>query len=176
MNHVSVDVRQAEFSPPELVDQTPMVDAEQVQHRRVEIMNVDDVLLGVVTELVRSTVRETSPDAAARHPHGESLDVVVAAGALCHRRAAELTAPDDESFVEHAALLEVLDQRGGSLIDVPGRLHDSVLDVAVVIPAAVIEVNKAYAPFRQAAGEQAVGGEREPSAGACKPYMLQRWC
>ena len=37
--------------------------------------------------------------------------------ALGHRRAAELAAPDDQRVVEHAALLQVLDQRGGGLVD-----------------------------------------------------------
>ena len=55
--------------------------------------------------------------AAAGQPHREALDVVVAAVALRHRRAAELAAPDDQRVVEHAALLQVRDQRGAT----PGR-------------------------------------------------------
>ena len=35
--------------------------------------------------------------------HREALDVMVAAVALRHRRAAELAAPDDQRVVEHAA-------------------------------------------------------------------------
>ena len=47
------------------------------------------------------------------------LDVMIAAGfgpCLGHRRAAELAAPDDQRVVEHAALLEIVDQRGRGLI------------------------------------------------------------
>ena len=39
---------------------------------------------------------------------------VALAVALGHRRAAELAAPDDQRVVEHAALLEVGDQRRAS--------------------------------------------------------------
>jgi hypothetical protein len=45
-------------------------------------------------------------DAAAGQPHGEGVDVVVAADAVAifaHRGAAELAAPDDERVVEQPA-------------------------------------------------------------------------
>jgi hypothetical protein len=63
-------------------------------------------------------------DAAAGHPHREAARVVVAAVVLGVRppglvaRAAEFAAPDDEGVVEHAALLQVLDQAGAGLVDV----------------------------------------------------------
>ena len=81
---------------------------------------------GVVAELVGLAVRDAAFDAAAGHPHREAADVVVAPAfglidvALGHRRAAEFAAPDDERVVEHAALLEVGDQRGARL-DRPTR-------------------------------------------------------
>ena len=46
---------------------------------------------------------------------------MVAAVALGHRRAAEFAAPDDERVVEHAALLQVVDQRGRRPVDFLGR-------------------------------------------------------
>ncbi len=81
--------------------------------------------------------------------------------ALGHRRAAEFAAPDDERVVEHAALLEVADQGRGRLV---GRLSHSsrvcLLMRVVVVPIAVIELNEPHAALGQAAGEQAVVGER----------------
>ena len=50
----------------------------------------------------------------------KALDVVIAAVALGHRRAAELAAPDDQRVVEHAALLQISDQRRSRLIDFAG--------------------------------------------------------
>ena len=90
---------------------------QQVQHRGVQVVDVDDVLDGVVAELVGGAVGDAALDAAAGQPHREALDVVVAAVALGHRRAAELAAPDHERVVEHAALLQVLDQGGRGLVD-----------------------------------------------------------
>ena len=98
-------------------------------------------------------------DPAAGHPDREALDVVVAAGPLGHRRPAELAAPDDQGLVEHAALLEVLDQGGGAAVDLGGGPADVALEVAVVVPVAVIELDEPDAALGQAAGQQAVRGE-----------------
>ncbi len=64
-------------------------------------------------------------DAAAGHHEAEAFDVVVAAVALGHGRAAEFAAPDDERVVEHAALLQILDQGGGGPVGFL-RLDDDV--------------------------------------------------
>ena len=52
-------------------------------------------------------------DAAAGHPHREAVGIVVAAGAgavFGGGLAAEFAAPDDERFLEQAALLEIVNQ------------------------------------------------------------------
>ena len=59
----------------------------------------------LVAELVGGAVGHAPLDAAAGHPEREAEDVVVAAGPLAHRRAAELAAPEDQRVVEHPALL-----------------------------------------------------------------------
>ena len=61
-------------------------------------------------------------DPAAGHPHGESIGVVIAAGALGvfrGRLASELAAPHDQRFVEQAALLEVLEKSGDRFVGSP---------------------------------------------------------
>ncbi len=40
----------------------------------------------------------------------ETLDVMIAAISLGHRRAAEFAAPDDERFIEHAAPFQIVKQ------------------------------------------------------------------
>ena len=130
---------------------------------------MDDVLDGVVAELVGRAVGDAALDAAAGQPHREALDVVVAAVALGHRRAAELAAPDDERVVEHAALLQVLDQRRRR----PGRppralIAMSPLMPAVMVPVAVVELDEAHAALGQAAGQQAVGRERAVARPRCR--------
>ena len=112
-----------------------------------------------VAELVGRAVRDPAPDPAAREEQREALDVVVAAVALRHRRAAELAAPDDERLVEQAALLQVQDQCRRRLVHL-ARLHgDVALDPAVVVPVAVVELHETHAALDEAPRQQAVGGE-----------------
>ena len=54
--------------------------------------------------------------------------------------------------------LQVLEQRGGGLIDVAALVGELAVDGDVLVPAAVEELHEADAAFEQAAGEQAVGG------------------
>ena len=62
------------------------------------------VLGGVVTEVVGGAVDVPAFDAAAGHPDGEAVGVVVATiTALSEGCAAEFTSPDDEGGVEEAA-------------------------------------------------------------------------
>ena len=63
-----VHVGQAEVAALEAVGQPLVVDAEQVQHRGVQVVDVDDVLDGVVAELVGRAVGDAALDAAAGQP------------------------------------------------------------------------------------------------------------
>ena len=106
---VPVDVGEAEVAALEAVGQFLVVDAEQMEHGRVEIVDRDDVLDGVITEIIRRAVADAAFDPAAGHPHGKAFDVVIAAKkrtvfALRHGRAAELAAPEDQRVAEHAAI------------------------------------------------------------------------
>ena len=82
------------------------VEAELVQDRSMEVLDVKAVLDGRAAELVGSADAGSTFDSAAGHPHGEAEGVVVAAGALGELGgglAAELAAPDDERLIEQAA-------------------------------------------------------------------------
>ena len=143
----------------ELHVQPVMVDAHQREHRGVQVVDIDDVLDGVVAKFVGGAVGRAGLDAAAGEEDRVTGDVVVAAGALAHRGTAEFAAPEDERVVEHAALLEVADEGAGRLVDVfRAHLH-AVIQAAVKVPGAVVELDHAYAAFGEAAGHEAVGGE-----------------
>ena len=141
-----------------------MVDPQQVQDRGVQVEDLDRVLDDVVGEVVGLAQGHARLDAAAGHPDREAARVVVAAvvrgGELALRvdRAAELAAPDDQRVVEQPALLQVLDQRGRGLVGVVALAADLVRQVAVLVPAHVVELDEAHAALGQAAGQQAVGG------------------
>src|SRR5439155_23101796 len=150
-HHFAMHIRQAEVAALKAVRQSEVVDAEQMEHGGVQVVDGDDVFDGVVAELVGGAVGDAGPDAAAGQPDSEALDVVVAAVALGHGRTAELAAPDDQGFVEHAALSEVLDESGGALVHFRGAAADVVADAAMMVPVAMIELDEADATLGQAA-------------------------
>jgi hypothetical protein len=90
-----------------------------VQDGGVEVVDVDGILGDVVAELVGARRRCAGLDAAAGHPDGEAAGMMIAAVvgrgelALGVVGAAEFAAPDHEGVVEHAALFQVGDERGG---------------------------------------------------------------
>src|SRR5215468_10927327 len=80
--------------------QVNVVEAEQVQDGGVQVVDVDGVFRGVQAEFVGRADDLATLDAAAGQQGGEAVGVVVAAvGALGHRRAAELAAPDHQGRI-----------------------------------------------------------------------------
>ena len=78
-----------------------VVQAEQVQHRRVQVGDAACGRRGAVAEVVGRAVGLAALDAAAGQPDAEAVGVVVAAvAALRAGRAAELAAPEDQRLVE----------------------------------------------------------------------------
>ena len=86
----------------------------------MQVVHVNLVLHDVESQLIGFAQRDAGLDAAAGQPHRERVGMMVAAvaAALHHRRAAKFAAPDDQRVLEHAALLQILDQRRARLIGV----------------------------------------------------------
>ena len=91
--------------------------------------------------------------------------VLVGELALAVGGAAELAAPDDQGVVEHAALLEVLDEGRAGLVDVLALGLVLLGEVVVGVPAAVEDLDVAHPAFGEAAGVEAAGGEGARLAG-----------
>ena len=82
------------------VGQSFVVDAQQVQHGGVQVVDGDAVDDGLVADLVGLAVADAALDARAGHPGQEAVRVVVAAAvALRDGHAAELAAPDHQRGV-----------------------------------------------------------------------------
>src|SRR5204863_2299163 len=89
--------------------QAARVEAQLVQDGRVDVGDVVAVFDGVEAYLIGAAMNYAALDAAAGHPDGEAIGVVVApVGALAAGGTSEFGGPDDEGVVEHAAALEVL--------------------------------------------------------------------
>ncbi|MFT5108198.1 MAG: hypothetical protein ACI9UA_003841 [Pseudoalteromonas tetraodonis] len=112
-----------------------MIDAEQVQDRRMQVVYANAILDGLISELVARAILHAAFDAAASHPHREDMRVVIPALAVLRiGGATELTAPHDEHLVEHPTSLQVGEQSADRLIDTFGC--DAVVrtDVVVAVP------------------------------------------
>src|SRR5262249_28265647 len=161
-DHFAVDVGQAHVAAAEADGQPRVLDAEQVQHRRVQVVDLDAVFHHLVAPLVRLAVGHPALYAGAGEPDAEPVLIVVAAVvALGERRAPELAGPDDERRIEQAARLEVPEQAGDRLIDGAGVVLVAAAQVAVLVPAVVADVRAGQldepgAALDQPAGDQAL--------------------
>src|SRR5262249_61086932 len=129
---------------------TARVQAELVQHRRVDVGDVVPVLDRVEADLVGRPVDNARLDPAAGQPGAKTLGVVIAPVVLGPWRAAELGAPHDDRFVQQAPLFEILDQAADRLVHL-GRKGAVVLpDAGMRVPgpaaaAAVKDLHEANA-------------------------------
>src|SRR5262245_6096928 len=98
-----------------------MIESEQVQQRRMKVMDVHLVLSRRETELIRGAVHDPFLESSAGQPHREAIRVVITAvhhAGVCAQvrkfdrwRAAEFSTKDHQRLVEKAALLQILEQR-----------------------------------------------------------------
>ncbi len=75
-------------------------------------------------------------------------------------RASEFAAPDDQRVVQHAALLEVFQQRVTGLIDVLALAGHPSGDIGMMVPVVVIDLNESHAAFGQSSRHQDRVGKR----------------
>jgi len=79
LDNPAVHVGDAEVSPLELVGQPGVIEAQQVQDRRFQVVDFDRVADDVVREIVGLTMSLARLDPAARQPDGKAARVMVAA-------------------------------------------------------------------------------------------------
>ena len=117
-----------------------MVHAKEVQDRGVKVVPVHGAVDGFPADFISGAVGGAAFHAAAGQPKAKAVHVVVAPGTefvaagLGERRTAEFAGEQDERVLEHAALLEVLDERGDGLIDAHGFTVVITAHVLVAVP------------------------------------------
>lgn len=161
LRNISRNVREAEIAALEAVGELFVVDAAEIKHRGVQVVDVHVLAVfdGFVTEFVGAAPGEAAFHAAASHPDGESQNMMVAAGALAHWGAAKFTAPYHQRVVEHAALLQVLHKCRRSFIHVHRGVGHVFRDIVVMVPRAMIKLHETRAAFDEAAGHQTIRRE-----------------
>src|SRR5437773_5396517 len=178
LDHLSVHVGQAETAPLIEVSEALVVDAEQVQKRGLEVVDVHGVFHDVVAKFAGLSVNQSRLAAAAGRPHREATGVVVAAVIIGRKFALrvigppELASPDDQRVLEQAARLEIPDERRRRLVGLLAQRADSRGQVAVVVPPLVIKLDELDAALGEPARQQTVGRERARLAGV-RPVKLE---
>ena len=110
-NDVTVDVGQAEFAALIFVGKAFVIETQAMENGGLEVVDVDFVIGDAETEVVGLAINEAMFDAAAGHPHRVGAGMMIAPLAAAesgvgfhHRRTAKFAAPNDEGFIEKAAL------------------------------------------------------------------------
>ena len=113
-NDVSVGVGQSMIAPLKAEREALVVDAQEVQHRGVQVVNGRWLVDHVVRKVVCFSSAHAWPDAASGHPDRKAARVMVAAVvggarfALAIDRSAEFASPDDKRLFQQAALRKSL--------------------------------------------------------------------
>lgn len=117
MDNFAVDIGESEVASGVAVSEFFVVEAEEVQHGGVEVVDVDAIFDGLESEFVGGAVDVSAFDAAACEPCGEAVVIVIAAvdfsgvgaglGEFDGGGASEFAAAQDECVFEHAALFEI---------------------------------------------------------------------
>src|SRR5262245_38115442 len=139
----SLDADELLIEPAVEVTEAIGVEAHQAEDGGVQVLDMVGMLDGLGAEFVGGADGDAPPRAAAGHPHGEAVGVVVATcpgGVFGGGLPAELAAPDNQRLVEEAASLQVLDQAGDRLVGAAGVAVVIEQQVAVGVPVFVVVV------------------------------------
>src|SRR5579862_806209 len=149
-DHVSRYVGKPEISPLKLVGEFGVIDAQAIKYGGLDVVNVNRVFDNVIAVVVRLADGDSALDPPARHPHGEAARMVVAAivgaaeFALAINGAAEFTAPNHQSVIQHAALLQVLYQARTRLVHALALKGNVTGKVIVLVPPAMVELDETH--------------------------------
>ena len=118
---------------------------------------------GVETNFVGRAMDCSCTNSTTRHPHGETVRVMVASIGftrnLGDRGTPEFAPPDHQRILKETALLQVLDEGGDGAVDATALPDVLLLDVGVGIPSSVVQLNESDVALDQTPGEQAIIGE-----------------
>ena len=146
LQDVSADIRQSTEASCVEVTQAFVVEAHQVEDRRMDVSDRDDLFGASQTELVGGADRRPALDVAAGHPHAQRPAVVITSGAVRglavdERRTPHLRRPNDERILEETTLSEIGEQARDGLVDFTRMPFHARAHVAVVVPTVSADLN-----------------------------------
>ena len=112
------------FSAIDVIDEAAVIEAEEMQDGRLEIVGGHDIFDGAVADLIGGAVGHPPLDPASCKPDREALAVVIATGggsriSFGNRQPADLSTPVDQGCVEQPALFEIFHKGRGRLVGPP---------------------------------------------------------
>src|SRR5205823_6983116 len=133
LDYVPVIVGEPEITAVVTIGQLFVIETEQVQDRRVQVVDVNLVIHRARAELVGCAVDRAALDAAPGEPEAERAVVMVAARivvavAIARDGPAEFAAPEHERALEQPALLQVGEQGRSRLVDLVGALFEALFN------------------------------------------------
>ena len=166
LDHLPVDVCEAEMPSLKLEGELLMVNSEQMQNRGLEIVDVDFVVNGIKADIIGGSVGDTGFNASSSHPSGKGVGVMVTTPcfavlhvALEERSTTEFATPDDEGFIEHTALLKIADETCAGLVCILALGVEFRGEGVVLVPTRVHELDELRSAFGETTGEQTIAGE-----------------
>ena len=160
---VTVYICQTVPAPLMFERQAFVIDSEQVQERRVQVVYVDRVPGDVVGKRVGGSIGCAGSHATTRHPDRKATWMMVPAKALAGQfslavvRTAKFSTPDYERVFQQTASLQIPDQRSRRLVCFTTLSTYCIREIAVLVPAGMVELNETYPPFSKPTGQQAIG-------------------
>ncbi len=165
-DHASGHVGQAEVAAGVVVGQHLVVEPHEGQERGVQVGRVHPAFDGMDSVLVGRAVRIPLLHAGAGEPHRVAGDVVVPAVLpLGGRQPPELAAEQDERVVEKSSLLEIGQERGGRLIRRRRVADEPLVEVVVMVPPSLADLDEADPRLAQPAGDEALPGKAPAGPG-----------
>src|SRR5262245_14612294 len=79
LHHFAGNIREPEIAASVAIGQLFVIETEQVQHGRMEVVDARAIFGGLETELICRAINDAALHPAAREPHAEAVMIVIAA-------------------------------------------------------------------------------------------------
>ena len=139
-HNLTIHVGQAEVPTTKPVRQPGVIQPQQMQDRRMQVVDVHFFLGREITVVVGGPVDVASLHPSPGHPHRETAGVVVAAVVFrlvllfCSRCSPELSAPQHQGVVEQSPLLQILEQPGNRTVHFNSILRMPLQQIPMLVP------------------------------------------
>ena len=167
LHHVPLYIREPEIAAGVAVGELLVIETEQREDRRMQVVDVDFVLGRGKTKFIRRAINLPAFHTAAGKPHREAVMIVIAAinfaGVAAGRwqlngwRAAKFTTPNHQCRFKQAALFQIFQQRSDGLVRCLGKVAMIDFDVVVIVPRLarpVPHLHEAHAAFDKPARDE----------------------